>query len=485
MHKYGQKTTVKDPELAELKQFKADWNQKTKDFINNLINFKKLINGKTSKFHTYNEKANLKDPIPADPTKLLSDLTSQFEYLATNGNKFIQKQKSFSEHVKQRKQIKKSDVNYQLTSEASNIISRFFSKLKGMDPLSDSDFSTFENNKRLAILNKYAELEKILLNFKRKILESSEVEMKESDSAKLNRSLYVINTNKKQKPYAFNDDVKHINAILTSISVLLQDYSKRKKNIFEEEKSLEKEEKNIENTMSKFEETLDVSKVEKIENIVDDYENNKVFLSEQIPPEFKNNLSKLIDLLTEFLSSDKKVSNSNKNKLMERIIRVYDQIIDKLNKKYKTQHTSLSDFVDTIRMPEITAMAAFESPVTKFKEYFNKLNIFDSNAFEKKSIVESINSMRKNIQETMNLLEEYLEEDQIADSVSQLFNELESINYNLMSMGLSSSYIDNSFNRYKDRVNYFGRSSRIDYLPEKEQEQVIKKLKQKLLNRGL
>lgn len=492
MQKFSQKAATKDPELVELKQFKSDWNQKSKDFISNLIAFKKLINGKNNKYYTYPEKANLKNVIPADPAKILVDLTSQFEYLASNGNKFIQKQKSFSEHVKERK-VKKANIEYNIRVEASNILTRFFSRLKEVNPFSSEDFFQFENDKRLSLLNKYAELERSLIHFKKKLLASSEPEIKESDSEKLNRSLSVIDQNKKQKSYALNDDIKHINGILTSISVLLKDYLEKKKNMFEDLDSSDSELYENSKNIYKYEKMLDPNKIQKIEDIIEDIESNKDLLLNKIPNYSKTSLEKLISLIYEDLALSE--SPSDKNKFMDRIIRVYDQILNKLNSKLNKNYTSFSDFIDEIdmlkddlsevKMPELNTTAAIEDPLTKIREFINKINVLSPTAPEKKSIIQSINAMKKNIQETMNSLENFFDEEQISNSLDELFTELKSINYNLTSIGLSSSYIDSSYDRYHDKFNYFGRSSRIHSLPKEEQSEVFKKLKQKLLNRGL
>jgi len=90
------KNTTPDPIQVKLRQNKKLWNKEVSSFINNLINLKKTMNGAPSSYHP--ERSTIKDPIPADPSSIINELTSDFQQLAQKGNSLIQEQINYSKN---------------------------------------------------------------------------------------------------------------------------------------------------------------------------------------------------------------------------------------------------------------------------------------------------------------------------------------------------------------------------------------------------
>lgn len=139
-----------DAAQQKLRQNKATLNKETSEFINDLIHFKKMMNGWPSKF--FKEKSLITNPIPADPATIIGSLAGDFQDIVNKNNSIIQEQINYSK-TRRQKQIKSPtpnvstptspDLSQQLSkgltasnsyegyliSEASNPLSRFFARL--------------------------------------------------------------------------------------------------------------------------------------------------------------------------------------------------------------------------------------------------------------------------------------------------------------------------------------------------------------------
>lgn len=163
-----------DPVQEKLRQAKVTWNKEVSSFINDLIHLKKTMNGWPSKF--YQERSKITEPIPADAPTIIGSLAGDFQELAQRGNAIIQQQVEYSK-ARRKKQPKapmgtppqatpttpaapeapeapKPDLTqqltaynasdrlvklassfegkYDLTAEASNPLTRFFSRLTNL-----------------------------------------------------------------------------------------------------------------------------------------------------------------------------------------------------------------------------------------------------------------------------------------------------------------------------------------------------------------
>src|SRR5882724_5194420 len=91
-----------DPNQEKLRETKRIWNKEVKQFIDDLINFKKNVNGQPSKF--VKEKSNIKDPLPGNPSSVMSALVTKFKKLNQNANTIIQQQLYYSK-TRKKKQV--------------------------------------------------------------------------------------------------------------------------------------------------------------------------------------------------------------------------------------------------------------------------------------------------------------------------------------------------------------------------------------------
>ena len=93
--------TYKDPALNKLIQEKALWNRQVSSLINDIIHFKKSMNGWPSKF--YKERTRLTQPIPVDLSSILGKMTGEFQDIASQGNSILREQSDFAKNHLARK----------------------------------------------------------------------------------------------------------------------------------------------------------------------------------------------------------------------------------------------------------------------------------------------------------------------------------------------------------------------------------------------
>ncbi len=94
MEKTGQRKTYRDPALNKIIQEKAAWNKQVSALINDLIHFKKSMNGWPSKY--YKERTRITQPLPVDLSGILNQITGDFQEISSRGNSILQEQAEFS-----------------------------------------------------------------------------------------------------------------------------------------------------------------------------------------------------------------------------------------------------------------------------------------------------------------------------------------------------------------------------------------------------
>lgn len=99
MEKTARKPSA-DPAQERLRQNKAVWNKEVSAFINDLIHFKKMMNGWPSKF--FKERSRITQPVPADPATIIGSLAGDFQDLAQKGNGLIQQQLDYAKNRRQK-----------------------------------------------------------------------------------------------------------------------------------------------------------------------------------------------------------------------------------------------------------------------------------------------------------------------------------------------------------------------------------------------
>lgn len=142
-----------DPAQQKLRLLKKQWNKDVSAFIDDLIHYKKLTNGQPNKF--FKERSSIKEPIPADPATIIGSLAADFQQLSQHANAIIAAQMDYSKNRRKKqlkpapgatptvvppntvesptndlsKQLAAFEYKYELIAEASNPITRFFTKL--------------------------------------------------------------------------------------------------------------------------------------------------------------------------------------------------------------------------------------------------------------------------------------------------------------------------------------------------------------------
>lgn len=109
MEKTARKPST-DPVQERLRQNKANWNKEVSAFVNDLIHFKKMMNGWPSKF--FKERSRITQPIPADPATIIGSLAGDFQELVNKGNAVIQEQINYSK-TRRQKQPKQLNLPFQ------------------------------------------------------------------------------------------------------------------------------------------------------------------------------------------------------------------------------------------------------------------------------------------------------------------------------------------------------------------------------------
>jgi uncharacterized protein YoxC len=154
-----------DPAQNKIRQQKADANKLTSELIDDLIQFKKLVNGWSSKF--YNEKSSIKEPIPADPTTIIGSLALDFSDLAKRWKSIIDEQSSYSKTRKRSTKTSSPQDRVEMLKMASNPLSRMISKIHL--PFGNK---ADENRYRISLLNQFATMWKDLFELEGFVLSS-------------------------------------------------------------------------------------------------------------------------------------------------------------------------------------------------------------------------------------------------------------------------------------------------------------------------
>ena len=84
--------TWKDPAVSALIEKKKVLNKKISLFINDVIHFKKMMNGWPSKFHE--EKGKITMPIPQEASTVISKLMSDYQEIADESKQIVGEQYS-------------------------------------------------------------------------------------------------------------------------------------------------------------------------------------------------------------------------------------------------------------------------------------------------------------------------------------------------------------------------------------------------------
>lgn len=335
-----------DPVQQKLRLAKKQWNKEVSAFIDDLIHYKKLVNGQPNKF--FKERSAIKDPIPADPATILGTLANDFQELSQRGNAIIAAQMEYSKTRRKKqpkkpesaglapsnpgapetpsspdlsKQLASFDIKYGLIAEGSNPISRFFTKL--LNPGIGFGEAARIRKYRMSLLNLCAKMHNDLSKFQVEIVKSS------NDS--INKSYSML-----------NDKIWHnwdliYKGILTyknNMPKVVQDAGGPLESPVDQDKSNINKPSNLPSVKNKAPSaTPYAAQVSAIEN---DYKNNYGAVGAE-------NMGGADGDLEVALFKFRIAQDENKDEATKKVFQEYKVLIDKLNQSLGTNGKSLGD----------------------------------------------------------------------------------------------------------------------------------------------
>ncbi len=419
-----------DPLQNKIRSDKKAWNKEMSLFIDNVINFKKTINGQPSKY--FKEKSKIGEPIPANPTSILSSLMSEFQKLTQKSNDIVQQQINYSktrrkkqpktniipsspsENVDLSKQLSAEFINNKLIATGSNSLTRFFARL--LNPAFGDSYNSRVKKYRMSLLKSAVDISKNLEDLQKTIVGSSP----ESIFAAA-KDLYKI-----EKSWSF---------FKTGLIFF-------KENVYAKEhpKTIE----TTEGLTSKVEETPVASTLPTINvnNILADFKKNS---GNFLDVDFKN----LISLFGMYKSIKQSNNKENIDSLANDIKNEYQNILNLLNAKYGTSGTSLAD----IWKNKKTASVLIDNLETIGQNWLGKmrhrLGPGDKTSAARLDIYKISNDCREFINQIMDSLEKEMNIeilDSLVASIDNLLKEIKQLMVNLEGTlhgkGFNQSYID-------------------------------------------
>lgn len=439
MEKLARKPSA-DPVQERLRADKAAWNKQVSSFINDLIHFKKTMNGWPSKF--FKERARITQPIPADPGTIIGSLAGDFQEIANRGNAIIQEQVDYSKNRRQKlpkmsntpgqgnggsitapteqpqtpegskldltqqigKQLAASparlelvrvasvlEAKYFLESEASNPISRFFTRLK--TPTINIGKGARERQLRMTMLKACVQTLKDLKKLQKEIVKSSKMSAKSSHNI-------------------MNALAKQWSAVTTSFRPYYEEKMGSKVSIDNtpqgEQEGGEEQEQEIEK------ENLPLYKMDLVKEIISDIKSSRDNFGNQFP----RGLSVLIDQINVIPKAKRTnfVLSSN-------LVKVYQQAIAELNLKLGTDGNSLKEIANQFlkkQQPAASAPAVIAHPPEEDKlvteaqllKWLGKARhglVPGGTSGRRLEIYRKIGELRKDLDQIMNLIQKGLD----------------------------------------------------------------------------
>jgi hypothetical protein len=400
MNKMARKPSA-DPVQEKLRQNKTVWNKEVSVFIDNLIHFKKMMNGMPSKFHQ--EKSNIKEPIPADPVTILGVLVSDFNEIAQKGNQITDEQLSYSK-TRRKKQVVtpnqpanislpplKSSLDQieELEVLASNKLTRFLSRLKG--PWFGSSPEARKRRHRISFLNSCVGLNKIYDELEYEILGSSPESIFISSRliSKLEDDLYVLAKSLDNYATEFKSEKTQNVSTPSEIDVTKNEPVKQENPI------------------------LDDSTFKLVESIKLDYRNNQDNFTD-----IDSDLEKFF--LQAVTIYDGAQSRKDREQAAKNVINLYKSILLSLNAARGTNASSLSELINQKKASYQLQVVADNMVGKWFRKTKQKLNVMDKTHATRLDIAERAKQSKKILDEAMNSLSKDLDPEIIKVYLSSL-----------------------------------------------------------------
>jgi hypothetical protein len=499
MLKVARKTST-DPVQEKLRQNKALWNKEVSTFINDLINFKKTMNGAPSKFHP--EKGSIKDPIPADPTTIIGVLANDFQEIAQKGNALIKEQIEYAKTRRKSvpkpisapvlpvpagtandnatpavpdltKQLATFEQKYSLVSEGSNKVTRFFTRL--FNPTIGFGDAAALRRARMAMLNACADTYKDLGKFQVEIVRSSKESISQSNKKLHDAWSKWTLVSRAYSIYKSSKSVSAPDKGGTIENMVSEQDAKEEKTL----EKLDQSVKQFEDTYDTMEEAehnaipnetaqdeivapqepvVDLSALQNLEiasNIAKDYKNNL----QNIPPNNSGDSLKELDtVINQFIASrGKKIDPSLKD--------YYAKSIMNLNSEFGTNGASFKDIVlqlkakvkaqlkSPVAAPVITpvqdksASVLIEKVAQNFLRKWvgktmHQLSLFDKTSSYRLNCYNLASELRSKLNEIMDLLEAGLDESKLDPLIIETNTKIVSLRGMMRSLHMSEPVIN-------------------------------------------
>ena len=465
-----------DPVQEQLRQEKDSWNKDVSAFIDDVKHFKKLINGYASKF--YSDKSKINDPIPSDPATIIGSLANDFNELSQRCSKIISYQLEYSKNRK-KKQLKATEPAYvkaemqhvNLTSYASNTISRFFARI--LNP----SFGNSEKHRikryRMTMLTSCVNISDNLEKLARTIAQSSP------------ESIFVSSQIVNKIIDEFNFVNKGFETFINSKgNKVKSNVNSDKPKSDSDQPIVDSNEPEVVNEQEIAETEVKNNKIKvKKEKVSKDKEvaNKDVIAADQVVIDYRNNIANFLDfdlkklssLVISFVNSDMNI----KNKIAKELLIAYNQLLLDINSRNKTSGNSLKEIFEIINKSDLQVVA--QSLMSK---YFGKLqhqmSFFDKTSAIRLDIYNSAEEAKKIVNKIMDLLEK----DMNVNELALQFSNISELLYNIMQYqsALNSTVKGKNFN--KPFMNLLDNRSIFDHdldLSEKQKINIRKNIEQK------
>jgi len=434
-----------DAAQQKLRDNKKTWNTSVSAFINDLIHYKKLMNGHPNKFHM--EKGDIKYPIPADAPTIIGSLANDFSEIAQTAAKLTAEQLAYSQNRRKRQSQNMKQTNlpfagsttpstpsepstppstpdlskqlslplaasekYDLIVEGSNPVTRFFTRL--LTPTMGWSEGARIRKYRMTLLNQCVKTFKDLEKFQLEILKTSPNSIK-SASDMLHQSfndwnviikgfsLYYKNISQLTSDDVGGEIPKSKDRVVIKSDEIPKDtstplkgeYNYDPKNLDTEQSG--KDEQNLFDTM-----TL-------AKGIRNDYvaalKNSKIG---QIPADQRLLLNDLCE------KTILKQDAANKLLAASNLIKSYKNLVRQLNAANNLAEETLSSIITILNKKQIALtepVAALEATAQKFlKKWIGKIKHHmwaDDTSQMRIDIFNSVDDVRLNLDKLMNLIE--------------------------------------------------------------------------------
>lgn len=452
MEKTARKPSA-DPAQERLRQDKASWNKDVSTFVNDLIHFKKMMNGWPSKF--FKERSRITQPIPADPATIIGSLAGDFQEIANRGNGIIQEQVEYSK-VRRQKQpkpaapapggapaapaapeapkpggpdlaqqmgkqlaasrqdemIKLADVfeaKYFLESEASNPISRFMTRL--FNPRFGFGEAARIRRLRMAMLDNCVKSYKELKKLHAEVVKSSKTSIVTSHKMMTQVWNYWNAVNRLLSTYkAIRPD-----AVVTDPGGKIEPDPE-----LEKEKAAE-EGRDPEAPATPPEADNSIQRVEKLLFLMKDFGTARFGIITKSPAFQELNL-----LFENFKSAPK--NEKTQFLLSSNLADLYSRALQETNAELGTSGSSFQEVAMMSKQPKTA-----QRQLGKFRHQI----IPGATSGQRLEIYQFISQIRKDLDNVMNLLEEGFNQEQLTTSIGQVNREMAALRVMMRSLYFS------------------------------------------------